>query len=158
MTDAFPPEERRPMPQQRTYADHNPLFHPHAVMENGTFAGLLNYWTLQGFIYIEHLATCPSLRGGGLGKRILQQLIAQTTVPIVLEVEPPTNEISVRRIGFYKRCGFTLWEQQNYMQPAYADDLPSIPLLLMVYGDLDEQKDFAHICREIHTKVYGKQD
>lgn len=158
MTDAFPPEERRPIARQREYTDHNPLFHPHTVMENGKFVGLVNYWTLQGFTYIEHLATTPSLRGKGLGMRVLQQLTSKTTAPIVLEVEPPTDEISVRRIGFYKRCGFTLWEHQKYMQPTYADHLPSIPLLLMVYGNLDEQKDFAHIYREIHTKVYGKQD
>ena len=48
MTDAFPPEERRPLDRQRQYTDHNPLFHPQVVVENGTFAGLFNYWTLDG--------------------------------------------------------------------------------------------------------------
>ena len=38
MTDAFPPEERRPLERQRQYTDHNPLFHPQVVVENGTFA------------------------------------------------------------------------------------------------------------------------
>ena len=75
MTDAFPPEERRPLDRQRQYTDHNPLFHPQVVVENGTFAGLFNYWTLDGFLYGEHLATCPSLRGGGLGRRILDTFI-----------------------------------------------------------------------------------
>ena len=31
MTDAFPPEERRPLDRQRQYTDHNPLFHPQVV-------------------------------------------------------------------------------------------------------------------------------
>ena len=60
MTDAFPPEERRPLDRQRQYTDHNPLFHPQVVVENGTFAGLFNYWTLDGFLYGEHLATCAA--------------------------------------------------------------------------------------------------
>jgi len=68
MTDAFPPEERRPLDRQRQYTDHNPLFHPQVVVENGTFAGLFNYWTLDGFLYGEHLATCPALGGGGRGR------------------------------------------------------------------------------------------
>ena len=60
MTDAFPPEERPPLDRQRQYTDHNPLFHPQVVVENRAFAGLFNYWTLDGFLYGEHLATCPS--------------------------------------------------------------------------------------------------
>mgnify|MGYP001061298774 CR=1 FL=1 len=99
MTDAFPPEERRPLDRQRQYTDHNPLFHPQVVVENGTFAGLFNYWTLDGFLYGEHLATCPSLRGGGLGRRILDTFIRHAGQPIVLEVEPPTTDIAARRIG-----------------------------------------------------------
>ena len=51
MTDAFPPEERRPLDRQRQYTDHNPLFHPQVVVENGTFAGLFNYWTLDESIW-----------------------------------------------------------------------------------------------------------
>lgn len=157
MTDAFPPEERRPLERQRQYTDHNPLFHPQVVVENGTFAGLFNYWTLDGFLYVEHLATCPHLRGGGLGRRILDAFIRQAGQPIVLEVEPPTTDIAARRIGFYRRCGFCLWEHRTYMQPPYAADLSPLPLLLMVHGDLDEEKDFERICHEIHTKVYGWQ-
>lgn len=156
MTDAFPPEERRPIEQQRAYTDHNPLFHSNAVVENGQFAGLINYWQLDGFLYFEHLATCPSLRGGGLGKRILETLCANAALPIILEVEPPTNEIASRRIGFYRRCGFSLWDKQTYMQPSYAPGLPSIPLLLMAYGDIDEEQDFERTVREIHRHVYGR--
>ena len=94
MKDAFPPEERRPLAEQRDYADHNPLFRPHVVLDNGKFAGLLNFWQLNGFLYAEHLATLPALRGGGLGKRIMEQFIQLAgQLPIVLEVEPPTDDL-----------------------------------------------------------------
>ena len=88
----------------------------------------------------------PTLRGGGLGRRILDAFIRQAGQPIVLEVEPPTTDIAARRIGFYRRCGFRLWEHRTYMQPPYAADLRRSPLLLMVHGDLDEEKDFERIC------------
>ena len=155
MKDAFPPEERRPLAEQRDYADHNPLFRPHVVLDNGKFAGLLNFWQLDGFLYAEHLATLPALRGGGLGKRIMEQFIQLAgQLPIVLEVEPPTDDLKRRRIGFYQRCGFTLWER-TYTQPPYSPALPAIPLRLMVHGQLDETRDFTHICHEIYHHVYG---
>ncbi len=154
---AFPPEERRPTDKQKDATDHNPSFHSYAVTLDGQFAGLLNLWTLDGFDYVEHLATLPEMRGHGLGKRILQQLTAKGR-PVVLEVEPPTDELTTRRIGFYRRCGFTTWEKQHYMQPPYSADLPAIPLILMAYGNLDEDKDFDRVRREIHGKVYGASD
>ena len=155
MAEAFPPEERRPAGQQREYADRHPLFHPHAVTENGRFAGLVNYWQLDGFLYLEHLATCPSVRGGGLGRRILEQVCTQAAQPIVLEVEPPASGIAARRIGFYRRCGFTLWQKRAYLQPPYAPHLPAVRLMLMACGDIDEDKDFDRVVREIHTRIYG---
>ena len=155
MKDAFPPEERRPLAEQRDYADHNPLFRPHVVLDNGKFAGLLNFWQLDGFLYAEHLATLPSLRGKGLGQRVMEKLINDSSLPIVLEVEPPTDELKQRRIGFYQRCGFMLWEHRTYMLPPYSAQLPSIPLRLMVHGQLSEEQDFDHVCREIYTNVYG---
>ena len=154
MEQAFPPEERRPRTEQREYADHNPLFRPNVLVEDGQFAGLLNYWQLEGFIYAEHLATLPALRGGGLGRRIMEEFIRQAQGPIVLEVEPPTDELKQRRIGFYQRCGFTLWERP-YIQPPYSDQLPSIPLRLMAHGHIEENQDFDRICRAIYTSVYG---
>ena len=155
LTEAFPPEERRPLTEQRRFTDSNPLFHPHIVTENGRFAGLFNYWTLNGFAYCEHLATCPSLRGNGTGRRILEAALQVIRQPLVLEVEPPLTDIAARRIGFYRRCGFTLWEDKAYIQPPYSGELPPVHLLLMVNGTLDKDKDFEHICREIHTNVYG---
>lgn len=154
LSDAFPQEERRPLREQRDYTDHNPLFRPHVVLENEKFAGLLNLWTLKGFIYAEHLSTLPTLRGHGLGRRIMEEFIRRTEAPIVLEVEPPTNDLRQRRIGFYQRCGFTLWER-TYTQPPYSDKLPAVPMCLMTHGDLEEKRDFHHICHEIYTNVYG---
>lgn len=152
---AFPPEERRPDSQQRAYADSNPLFTTLAILHQGAFAGLLTYWQLPGFVYIEHLATRPELRGQGLGQQVIALFTSTIQCPVVLEVEPPSNDLTSRRIGFYQRCGFRLWSHSPYMQPAYAPHLPQVPLLLMAYGQLDEDTDFTHVRQQIHSAVYG---
>lgn len=158
MQSAFPPEERRPTAQQRDYTDHNPRFHACLIMENKRFLGLLNYWTLDGFAYIEHLATLPELRGKGIGQQALQLFTNRIERPVILEVEPPTDGLTARRIAFYQRCGFKLWEHNSYIQPPYSPDLPSVPLLLMAYGPADETSDFEHILHELHTCVYGVEE
>ena len=152
---AFPRQDRRDDARQRHETDHNPLFTPYLISENGQEIGLLTLWRFPGFTYAEHLATLPSLRGKGLGQRVMEKLINDSSLPIVLEVEPPTDELKQRRIGFYQRCGFMLWEHRTYMQPPYSAQLPSIPLRLMVHGQLSEEQDFDHVCREIYTNVYG---
>lgn len=155
MLQAFPAEERRPTEQQRFFTDHQPLFHPHVLMEGDKFIGILNYWTLDDFVYVEHLATDPALRGGGLGSQALHLLAEQADCPIVLEVEPPTYDLAIRRIEFYRRNGYRLWEAQSYIQPPYTESLCALPLLLMVKGALDEQHDFARIRKLLHLHVYG---
>ena len=59
-----------------------------------------------------------------------------------------------RRISFYQRQGFTLWEK-NYCQPPYKPGDDFLPMYLMVYGELNCEKDFETIEKKIHTEVYG---
>ena len=156
MESAFPREERRPRARQRQLADdRNSRFHALAVTENETFAGALNYWTLDGFVYVEHLATRAEFRGQGLGRRILERFARDVAAPLVLEVEPPDNDIARRRIEFYKRCGFVLWENRDYRQPPYAAGLPSVSLRIMALGNLNEARDFSRVTREILANVYA---
>ncbi len=156
MEQAFPPDERRPKEKQRYVTDHDPRFRPCALVRDGEFIGLLTYWELDGLIYVEHLATRPELRGGGLGAAALEALKAKAGgVPIVLEVEPPADELTRRRIGFYQRQGFTLWADSPYLQPAYAPGQGTPSLLLMVCGHLDEKADFDRVRRTLHCGPYG---
>lgn len=74
---------------------------------------MISYWTMGDFYYIEHFAIDPSLRNGGYGKRVLEMIKKQLKGPIVLEVEEPNDEMSTRRIHFYKRLEFTLHKKPN---------------------------------------------
>ncbi len=153
---AFPPDERRPKDKQRFLTDEEPRFFPCALVRDSEFLGLLTYWELDGLIYVEHLAMLPELRGGGLGGAALEVLKAKAGgVPLVLEVEPPTDDLTRRRISFYRRQGFTLWADSPYLQPAYAPGQGTPSLLLMVYGRLDEKADFERVRRILHCGPYG---
>lgn len=78
---------------------------------------MITVWELNGFRYVEHLATSPAIRNKGYGKLIMEALKKKFSGIIILEVERPEDEISKRRIEFYKRCGFSLCEKTTFSQP-----------------------------------------
>jgi len=151
--ESFPPEERRIWEDiVRPVSEFGPCLHIISLAD-GRAVGLVTVWVFDGFIYVEHLAVDPSVRGGGIGAATLAELKKIYGLPIALEVEPPTddNPMAVRRIGFYKRCGFDILDFV-YIQPPYAENLPSVPLLLMATAGAPEP---AVIAKTLHREVYG---
>ena len=74
-----------------------------------------------------------------------------------MEVERPIEEMAQRRINFYQRQGFTLWEK-DYYQPPYKPGDDFLPMYLMVHGSLDPEKDYEDIRHKLHTVVYGVKE
>ena len=154
LVDAFPPEEYRQLEQLREYTDRTGNFHNNIIFDDDLPVGFITYWDFDSFYYVEHFATNPALRNGGYGKRTLEYLCNYLKRPIVLEVERPVEEMAKRRISFYQRQGFTLWEK-DYCQPPYKPGDDFLPMYLMVHGELDCEKDFETIKKRIHKEVYG---
>ena len=153
--DAFPPDERRPLPAQRNNTDNNSRFRCMLATDEGqTPAGFITCWNLGACLYVEHFATSPEMRGAGIGSTILRDFLPMSGKPVVLEVEHPDTDIARRRIGFYRRNGFELWEDVEYIQPPYAPGQSAVPLLLMATPGLS-RKDAPEIIASIHTQVYG---
>lgn len=156
---AFPPEERRAPEEQRRVTDHHPSLVTYALMLDGGFVGFITCWQGPDFVYVEHFATVPEVRGKGIGSEVLDRLSALFVHPLVLEVELPLEEMAQRRIGFYRRNGFVLWENSRYVQPPYQKTCSPIALYLMVRGTgLDERADFERIKRWLYTEVYQCAD
>ena len=59
MHTAFPQEERRDTVQQREYSDNISVFCNNIILENGNSIGMISYWTMGDFYYIEHFAIDP---------------------------------------------------------------------------------------------------
>jgi ribosomal protein S18 acetylase RimI-like enzyme len=106
--------------------------------------------------FYGHIGIDPSLRNGGYGKRVLEMIKKQLKGPIVLEVEEPNDEMSTRRIHFYKRLEFTL-HKKPYIQPPYRKGDSGLPMLLMTYGDIDMESDFEKVKKTLYKEVYGQE-
>ena len=117
--------------------------------------GFLTYWDLGEFIFAEHFAISPEFRNGGYGGKVMNRFMNDSSKPIVLEVELPTTILSERRIGFYQRLGFKLWENIQYHQPSYSEEGNVIPMKLMSYRDINVEKDIIRIKECIYTIVYN---
>ncbi len=153
---AFPSDERRdfclirPLTQSETMT-----FYLICTKSRGVI-GILSLWDFENFVYIEHFALCEELRGGGYGTAVLQLLQSVTQKPVVLEVELPNDELSRRRIEFYSRLGFRTLPF-DYIQPPYDSTKSSLPMLIMLHGEVEEDKKFfSYAVRTLHGRVYGK--
>ncbi len=123
---AFPEEERRePANALCPHGD----FRPGLLTQDDRLLGILFFWENPEFIYLEHFAMMPQLRGQGLGAGALALLQAMGK-PIILEIEPPVDELTCRRKGFYRRNGFQEcpWP---HIQPKYRPTDAELSLALL---------------------------
>ncbi|MDR1743591.1 MAG: GNAT family N-acetyltransferase [Dysgonamonadaceae bacterium] len=128
--NSFPvAEQRKPEDHRRALAD--PAFHPVSAWEGGELIGLIFYWEWDSYRYLEHLAVSAELRGQGYGSEILR-FLKDSSHSIILEIDPLVNELSVRRLQFYERAGFTL-TPFRFVHLPYRLDFPPIELLILSF-------------------------
>lgn len=152
---AFPKIERRDTQAWQRMWKENPQFHIHEILlSDNTFAGFISYWDFSEFVYVEHFATMPHVRNQGIGRKVMAALQQKISIPIVLEVEEPTNEMATRRIGFYEKQDFTVIHK-TYLQPPYHEGYNYFPLLLMATDEAYANKNFEHIVYHLYKYVYG---
>lgn len=154
MQTAFPIQERRNADLQREYTDSKPNFHTHLILENNTPIGLLTYWELDGFHYIEHFAIHEQYRNKGYGQQVLELLQKDIKGMIVLEAEEAIDEITNRRIRFYQRQGFII-QDVPYQQPPYRKGDKWFPMKLMTLRDLNFSSEFERIKESIYKEAYN---
>ncbi|WP_418986845.1 GNAT family N-acetyltransferase [Bacteroides heparinolyticus] len=154
MIASFPPEEYREPEEQRKNTDTQTAFHSNIIFQDNEPIGFITYWDFEQFYYIEHFAISPEHRNEGHGKNVLKHLCRQLEHPIVLEAEMPKEEIAQRRILFYQRNGFSLWEKP-YQQPPYKAGDSYLPMRLMVHGDMRCSNSFDIVKERIYREVYN---
>lgn len=101
---SFPPhEQRETASQERILGDEAYYFT--LIHDADAFVGLILYWETQDFLYVEHFCILPEMRSRRYGQRALELLNRQGKT-VILEIDPPVDSVSIRRKGFYERCGF----------------------------------------------------
>lgn len=154
MENSFPTDEYRPFYEQKDlFLKKEYSVYGLKNKENNSLMGFIALWEFDDFLYIEHFAVSPYFRNKGLGEKILSELKSISDKTLCLEVEPPKNDISVRRINFYKRNGFFL-NEYPYIQPAISKGKSPVTLMIMTSDKKISEEEFLKIKDTLYKKVY----
>ena len=125
---SFPRHEQRLPDEQRAVLSH-PEYHFIQLFDGAEFVGLLLYWEAEDFRYVEHFCVRPELRGRRYGAKALEEL-GRDGKTVVLEIDPPVDDIARRRQGFYQRCGFAV-NPYPHVHPPYRPEYPGHELVVL---------------------------
>lgn len=134
---SFPPNERRTR-EDHLRALQDADFFPLGAVEDGKLLADVFLWETEDFCYLEHFAVQPDLRGYGTGSTLLRQLL-QREKPLILEIEPPEDELTCRRKRFYERNGLRA-QPYRHVQLPFQGGGPIVPLVIMANRDLTAQQ------------------
>ena len=108
---------------------------------------------MKTLTFIEHFAISPSMRCKGLGSKMLKEFISSQDLPIILEVELPEDEISLKRIKFYEKNRFKLNTYKYFQMPLRKSFLPK-EMYLMSYPKSIAPEMFKEFQSAIYKTVY----
>ncbi|KAF6582063.1 GNAT family N-acetyltransferase [Paenibacillus sp. EKM211P] len=154
MESSFPASECRTFEAQKALLKHPSYRIITEKNEQGNIVAFLAGWEFEHFRFVEHIAVDSRIRGGGLGKKLMGRFISQSDQPVVLEVEPPVDGWSRRRIGFYERMGFHL-NHFEYVQPPLREGQTDLRLQIMSYPGALSEQEFTPFKEILYTEVYG---
>ena len=126
---SFPRSERRSRVQHERAVKSENTFHCKQLVLGDTVVGVLFYWELPECLFVEHLAVAEQWRGHGVGTAALKWLQEQGKL-LILEIEPPLDAATCRRMEFYRSAGFELLSFEHEQLPFHADT-GSVPMRLL---------------------------
>ena len=153
MEDSFPSNEIRSYIGQLNLLQ-NPDYSLFVKEQNGEIVGFIATWDLGDFTFVEHFAVSEKHRGKGLGSEILSKIKDMSAKPIVLEVEPPTDLKTRKRIAFYEKNGL-IYHDFYYVQPAMENGKDEVELKIMSTQKLDIN-GFEKVKRTLYKKIYQR--
>lgn len=157
MEDNFPSDERRTYKQQKALMNVE-NYRVYTVEKNGEIVAFFAVWMLDGFIFGEHLAVDRKYHNGGIGTRLLQDVVSSLDAPLVLEIElENSSDTAKRRANFYRRLGFNV-NGYDYAQPSYGVGKSAIPMHLVSYPfelSKDEFEKYKSIIYKYIYKIKG---
>lgn len=136
---SFPIHEQREMKSQiHLFKDEEYYFN--LIFNEDAFVGLLLYWETDEFIYVEHFCILPEMRNCGYGQKVLNQLQLMSK-PVILEIDPLIDAVSIRRKAFYERNGF-VENSYAHIHPPYHKNNLGHKLIIMSFPMQITKKDY----------------
>jgi GNAT superfamily N-acetyltransferase len=152
-SDSFPEYERRGI-NSHLQATDDPAYFTEIALDNGNLTAILFYWRYNSsYIYLEHLAVRPEMRGQHIGSRLLGQFLRRNNESkIILEIDPPIDEISEKRLEFYNRAGFSM-NNYAYTHPSYSKNGKVHELKLLSAPGHISPEEFEEFTKFMNDKV-----
>ncbi|MGB0990109.1 MAG: GNAT family N-acetyltransferase [Halarcobacter sp.] len=137
--DSFPEVERRTLEEQEEIlTDKN--FKMTCYVEDEVLISIVFYWKISSYTFLEHFAVNSQLRGQSFGSKILQKFINDNK-NIILEIEPIVDEITQKRLKFYKKFGFVV-NSYEHLQIPFREGAKELKLLLMSQEKTLSQQEY----------------
>ncbi len=136
---SFPNCEKRHLHHQVAALSHKKYFFEVIKdSDTGRILGLLHTWKTRNFVFIEHFAIIEKMRGKSVGSQVLKILKDSTDLPIILEIEPPIDAISIKRKQFYERLGFEM-NDFPHIHPSYKSETKPYSLKILSAPKIDAE-------------------
>jgi hypothetical protein len=151
----FPSGERRLLEDHRRALEDD-RYHCMAIIHKDHVEGILFYWALPPFTFAEYLAIGEASKGHGIGSEVLS-LLKQQPGRLILEIDPPDDEIAVRRLRFYEREGLVLNPYLHINLPLRIGQ-EKMPLRIMTVGEIVSEAEYEAFLSVLMTDLiqYGE--
>jgi GNAT superfamily N-acetyltransferase len=150
---SFPKEERRDLDEHEKVMQHRD-YRFDVILEEDRLLGIMLFWETENFIFLEHFATLEDVRGNGIGSKALE-LFKASGKTVILEIEPPTDTLTRRRLGFYQRNGMIL-NPHHHIQAKYRVNDVDLELKIMSYPKELSEREYAEFYAYMKREVEAK--
>jgi len=151
---SFPIYEQRTVAQQE-YAFSFSCYYLEAYIVDEALIGFIAYWEFTSYLYVEHFAIHPDQRGKGTGKKILEHLIQIHPKYILLEIDPVQDEISARRLHFYRSLGF-IENSYQHIHPAYRKGYEGHNLVVLTTERMISPEEYTTFAYDLSHMVMNE--
>ena len=151
--ESFPIHEQR-LPDSQAAILKDEAYHFDLIYDDGEWMGLMLWWEAETFIYVEHFCIRPAARNRGCGGRALAHL-AEKGKTVILEIDPPVDEISLRREAFYERCGYRA-NIHPHVHPPYRAGFPGHELVVMSRPEKLSHAQYGAFAEYLRKRVMGQ--
>lgn len=137
---SFPHHEQRESGSQIAIMG-NKEYHFNIIYDENIWVGIILCWETQDFIYVEHFCILPSMRNKCYGQKTLQ-LLNTSEKTVILEIDPPIDDISIKRKSFYERTGYHV-NSFVHIHPPYDKEYNGHNLVVMSYPNCLSEKEYT---------------
>lgn len=146
---SFPYNEQRERKSQNEILS-NKEYRFDIIYDESEFVGIILSWETNDFLYVEHLCIMPEKRGNGYGSKVLA--LIKNGKKVILEIDPLTSNVAVKRLDFYIRNGF-LQNDFSHVHPPYHKGVDGHNLIVMSYPSMLTDKEYEKFNKYLSCTV-----